>query len=100
VGYYEGYEDGSRWTEGSAKGAVTVPSVPAGTYRLVIVPQGSTGVAYSVRVTRDAPSVWLYLLALLALLVPPAVRGIQHLSFEHQRWMESDYPPVTSSDDD
>ncbi len=100
VGFYEGYEDGERWREGSRKGAVTVAAVPAGTYRLVVAPQGSSQVAYSVRVTRDAPPILLYVLALLALLVPPAVRGIQHASFEHQRWMESDYPPVTSSDDE
>lgn len=100
LGYYEGYEAGERWSEGSRKGAVTVPAVPAGTYRLVIVPQGSASVGYSVHVTRGGPPVLLYFLALLALLVPPVVRGIQHLSFEHQRWMESDYPPVTTSDDE
>jgi len=100
VSYYAGYEDGERWTEGSRSGAVTVPSVPAGTYRLVIAPQGSTRITYDVRVTRDAPAVWLYLLALVALLVPPAVRGAQHLSFEHQRWMESDYPPTAGGDEE
>jgi predicted RNA-binding Zn-ribbon protein involved in translation (DUF1610 family) len=100
LGYYEGYEDGERWTEGDNEGGVTVPAVPAGIYRLVIAPQSPGWVSYSVRVTRDAPSYWLYFLALLALLVPPAVRGLQHVSFEHQRWMESDYPPVTSDEDD
>jgi hypothetical protein len=99
VGYYHGYEGGERWSEGSRSGSVTVPSVPAGTYRLVIVPQGPAPVVYSVKVTRDPATLWAYLLALLALLVPPAVRGLQHTTFEHQRWMESDYPP-TSSDDD
>jgi len=100
VGYYSGYEDGERWTEGSRQGGVTVPSVPAGTYRLVIAPQASAPVTYDVRVTRDTPSVLMYLLALLALLIPPAVRGLQHVSFEHARWMESDYPPVTMDDDE
>jgi hypothetical protein len=100
VGYYVGVEDGERWTEGDHDGGVTVPAVPAGTYRLVIAPQSVQTFSYGVRVTRDAPSVWLYVLALLALLLPPAVRGLRHVTFEHQRWMESDYPPVTSSDDD
>jgi hypothetical protein len=77
-----------------------VPSVPAGTYRLVIAPQGPSPVSYSVAVTRGGPALSLYLLALLALLIPPAVRGMQHLTFEHSRWMESDYPPVTSDEDD
>lgn len=100
VGYYEGYEDEERWTEGSASGTASAASVPAGTYRLVIAPQGSGPVAYSVQVTRGGPAVSLYVLALVALLIPPAIRGMQHMSFEHNRWMESDYPPVTSDDDD
>jgi hypothetical protein len=99
VGYYHGYEGGERWSEGSRSGSVTVPSVPAGTYRLVIAPQGPAPVVYDVKVTRDPATLWAYLLALLALLLPPVVRGLQHTTFEHQRWMESDYPP-TSSDDD
>lgn len=97
--YYWGYEDGSRWSEGSRNSAVTVPSVPAGTYRLVIAAQGPAPVTYDVQVTRDSPAVWLYVLAILALLVPPAVRGMLHVSFEHQRWMESDYPPSSGDDD-
>jgi hypothetical protein len=100
LSYYAGFEDGERWTEGSRKGSVTVPAVPAGTYRLVIAPQGSAPMDYDVRVTRGGPAVWMYLLALLALLVPPALQAMQHLAFEHQRWMESDYPPVTSDDDE
>lgn len=100
VGYYSGVEDGQRWSEGSRNGAVTVPAVPAGTYRLVIAPQGSAPVRYDVRVTRDAPMVWMYLLALVALLIPPAVRSVQHGSFEGARWMESDYPPVTDDDEE
>jgi hypothetical protein len=94
VSYYSGVDGGERWSEGSGRGGVTVPSVPAGTYRLVVAPQAPGPVTYDLRVTRDAPSVWLYLFALLALLVPPAVRAGQHLAFEHQRWMESDYPPA------
>jgi hypothetical protein len=100
VGYYHGYEGGERWSEGSRGGSVTVPSVPAGTYRLVITPQGSASTFYEVNVTRDAPGYWLYVVALVALLVPPAVRGLQHTSFEHQRWMESDYPPSSGDDDE
>ncbi|HYW14507.1 MAG TPA: DUF4178 domain-containing protein [Longimicrobium sp.] len=100
VGYYAGVEDGERWSEGSRNGSATVPAVPAGTYRLVVAPQASAFVRYDVHVTRDAPLVWLYLLALVALLVPPAVRGLQHASFEQARWMESDYAPVSTDDEE
>jgi Domain of unknown function (DUF4178) len=100
MGYYHGYEGGERWSEGSRRGTATLAAVPAGSYRLVIAPTGSAPFTYDVEVTRGGPSILLYFLAFLALLVPPAIRGIQHLSFEHNRWMESDYPPVTSGDDD
>jgi hypothetical protein len=99
AGYYHGREGGENWSEGSRNTAATVPSVPAGTYRLVIAPQGPGSVLYDVNVTRDAPALWLYLFALLALLLPPAVRGLQHASFEQARWMESDYPPVSDDDE-
>jgi hypothetical protein len=45
-------------------------------------------------VRRDVPSLLLPALALLLLAVPPTFALVRHLSFEHQRWMESDYTPA------
>ena len=67
-------------------------------YRLVVAPQASTDVSYSIRAVHGAPAMSLYLLGLLALLVPPIIRALMQAGFERSRWMESDYPPT--SDDD
>lgn len=97
--YYSGYDGSTRWSEGSPRDRVSVPRVPPGRYRLVVAPQASTDMRYSLRAVHGGPVLSLYLLGLLALLVPPVVRMLMGASFEHSRWMESDYPP-TSGDDD
>lgn len=97
--YYFGYDGGERWSEGSPRDRASVPRVEPGRYRLVVAPQVSSDVRYSVRAVHGGPAVSLYLLALLALLVPPVARLLMGATFEHSRWMESDYPP-TSGDDD
>lgn len=93
--YYWGYDGGSRWSEGSPRDRVSVPRVPPGRYRLVVAPQASADVRYSIRAVHGGPAMSLYLLGLLALLVPPVVRGLMSAGFERSRWMESDYPPTS-----
>ncbi|HEU0301702.1 MAG TPA: DUF4178 domain-containing protein [Longimicrobium sp.] len=100
VSYYYGWDGGESWTEGSHRGGASVPRVPPGRYRLVVAGQASAPVTYTVRATHGAPARSMYLLALLALLVPPVWRTIVRGVFEHNRWMESDYPPMTSGDDE
>jgi hypothetical protein len=97
--YYYGYDAGERWSEGSRRDGANVARVPAGRYRLVVAPQSASDVRYSIRAVHGGPPAWLYLLGLLALLVPPLARLLMGATFEHGRWMESDYPP-TSGDDD
>ncbi|MFL5582214.1 MAG: DUF4178 domain-containing protein [Gemmatimonadaceae bacterium] len=98
VSYYSGRDADGAWTEGSRRDAVTVPAVPAGRYYLRVKPEGEPGrqlpLTYEIRVRRDVPSLLLPALALLLLAVPPTFALVRHLSFEHQRWMESDYTPV------
>jgi hypothetical protein len=96
--YYSGYDEGTRWSEGSPRDGASVPRVPPGRYRLVVAPQGSTDVRYTIRAVHGEPALSLYLLGLLALLVPPAVRLLMGAGFERSRWMESDYPPASSGD--
>jgi predicted RNA-binding Zn-ribbon protein involved in translation (DUF1610 family) len=98
--YYYGYDDGPRWSEGSPRDGVSVPRVAPGRYRLVVAPQASTDVRYSIRAVHGGPAMSLYLLGLLALLVPPVVRGLMGATFEHSRWMESDYAPVADDEDE
>jgi predicted RNA-binding Zn-ribbon protein involved in translation (DUF1610 family) len=100
IGYYHGWDGGESWSEGSRRGGASVPRVPPGRYRLVVNGQGSTPVGYSIQATHGSPALSLYLIALLVLLVPPAWRTIAGAVFEHNRWMESDYPPAESEEDE
>ena len=100
VGYYHGSSGGESWSEGSRDGGVSVPRVGPGRYRLIVAPQAPSLVSYTVRATHGGPAGWLYVFALVALLAPPAWRLITGMSFEHSRWMESDYPPSSGDDDD
>ena len=97
IGYYYGVDDGERWSEGSREGGVRIPAVPAGAYRLIVSPQAAGPVRYTLQVTRDRPALSLYLMAFLALLVPPLWRWGVRAGFESKRWSESDY---ASTDDE
>jgi hypothetical protein len=100
VGYYHGVEDGESWSEGSRSTSVRLGGVPAGTYRLVVAPQGEGAFTYDVKVTRDPPSGFLFVAAFFLLVLPPVYVSVMSASFEHQRWLESDYPPETGDDDE
>jgi hypothetical protein len=73
---------------------VRIPSVPPGRYWLRVEPQGEQPYSYEVRVRRDVPFGWMYLVAALLLLVPPALVGVNRAVFERSRWLESDYAPA------
>ena len=83
---------------------MTLPSVAAGTYYLLIEPEPRTQpMRYVVRVWRDVPLVWYLWLALALLAVPPVIFWYRRHRFEYRRWEESDHPMrklVTSSSDD
>jgi hypothetical protein len=93
LSYYAGVDSDGAWTEGSRQGRLRLPRVPAGEYYLRVEPGGDTGqrVAYTIHVRRDVPSLMPYGLALLVLLLPPAVVTAGLLSFEHRRMQESDH---------
>ena len=103
LSYYSGVDQGEAWSEGSRSDRTIVPSVPAGRYYLRVAVEGAPDIesaGYAVTLRRDVPLNSYFLIALLALLVPPAIATMQHASFESSRWSESDYPPTSSSDDE
>jgi hypothetical protein len=99
--YYFGTDSDGRWSEGSQKDAVTLAEVPSGRYLLRVAPEGEPGgaaqVHYDIRVTRDVPSMLLFVLASLALLVPMLLAWWPAMGFESRRWMESDHEGVPLS---
>jgi hypothetical protein len=105
VSYYAGRDSDGAWTEGSQNDKATLPEIVSGKYYLRVEPEVAAGAApvrYEITVRRDVPrSSWFWLIAFL-LMIPPALTSFRRLSFERQRWAESDYAPVSSSggDDD
>ncbi|MDF1503354.1 DUF4178 domain-containing protein [Roseisolibacter sp. H3M3-2] len=101
VSYYSGRDSDGNWTEGSKRDRARIGAVPGGRWFLRVEPSGDAAgrsIAYTVRVRRDVPTLAYYLLALVALAVPPVVGTLRSASFETRRWAESDHAP--SSDDD
>jgi hypothetical protein len=101
VSYYSGYDSDGAWTEGNKKDVVVVPSVPAGHYYLRIEPESDPTlphIYYSVTVTRDVLGLAFYGWGFLALLLPAVGVGWRSISFERERWSESDHPPMALGD--
>jgi hypothetical protein len=104
LSYYEGYDDGESWSEGSRQDEVVFRRVPAGTYYVVVdadlAPQRTSVMSTTLEVVRDPP-VWSNLfLALGFLAIFPVIALWRGTSFEVQRWADSDHPKITSSSDD
>jgi hypothetical protein len=101
VAYYSGVDGDGSWSEGRRRDRVTLGPVPGGRYVLRVEPAGQPRpghpISYTLRVTRDVPAAWPYLVALLALLVPPIVGTYRAASFETRRWAESDAGSKLSS---
>jgi hypothetical protein len=112
VSYYYGSDSDGSWSEGGANSSVYLPSVPAGHYYLRIEPEMDdptktragvplpNTVRYTIRLRREVPNYTWFWLAALLLLIPPVVHSVRGRSFEVQRWMQSDYPPVRSGGGD
>jgi hypothetical protein len=108
VSYYHGIDSDGGWTEGRAQDAVVLPSIPPGNYYMRIEPEMDTAAArirpnsvvYRVNVIRDVTTWLFFFLGMLLLLVPPIWTTIRTVSFETQRWAESDYGGGSSSSDD
>jgi len=93
ISYYQGVEDGERWSEGSPSDEAVLPTVPAGKYYLRIEPESSArGVNYTIQVYRDVPQWFFFFLALGMLCFLPLLLKWRSSRFEAARWAESDFP--------
>jgi hypothetical protein len=96
VSYYFGQDSDGAWTEGGKNDTATIPAVPAGRYYLRVEPEMDPkllGVAYTITVRRDVPSVSFFLIAALLLVAPPVLLAFRSMGFEQARWRESDHAP-------
>lgn len=110
ISYYSGRDSDGNWSEGRARDKVKVPRVPPGKYYLRIEPEmdaeasrqavAGMSMSYDVTVKRDVPSTFWLWLALPFIVIPPIVTSIRASAFESQRWMESDYAPGDSGDEE
>jgi hypothetical protein len=103
VGKEISYYTSSDGNEGSTKGDVTIPTVPAGRYYLRVEPEMTENSSaalsgrrmdYTITVKRDAGSGLPFLFAFFLLLIPPIVTTVRAIKFENRRWAESDYGPM------
>ena len=101
VSYYHGIDDGEAWSEGAQRDTVYLPRVKAGTYYLRVEPESdSPAFTYTVHLKRDVPRISRLFYALLLLMLPAVWVKLRHYNFEAARWLESDHPWTTESDDD
>lgn len=110
VSYYYGSDSDGSWSEGSNESKVFIPTVPPGRYYLRVEPEMDTSSSTSSRVTRsgfvntmryeislrhDVPNYSWFWIAALLLFLPPVFYTVRARKFDVQRWMQSDYPPIT-----
>ena len=103
ISYYYGNDGGESWSEGSRDDEVVFLDIPPGTYYLAVDPEMSTEMPVPVRDTlevRTGGAGWSnFVLLMIFLIAFPIFTRMRVASFETRRWMESDHPPVSSSDD-
>lgn len=103
VEYYSGYDGGESWSEGSTSSEKILSSIPEGTYHMNIIPYkppSAVPPSFSIKVTRDIPT-WRNLLAAIVLIgIYPAIVWLRYRSFERRRWMNSNYSPYETGEDE
>ncbi len=104
ISYYHGVDGGESWSEGSQSDEIVFTELPAGTYHLAIEGEPApelNGLATARMNIRRGGAQWSNLILLLVFLAAfPTGTYLRCRGFETKRWMESDHPPKSSSDDD
>ncbi|MFZ1641081.1 MAG: DUF4178 domain-containing protein [Candidatus Contendobacter sp.] len=96
IGYYQGVDEGERWSEGDASDEAVLSGIPPGLYYLSVegeLPPSAPIVTCTFTVFRDVPGWTNFFLALLGLLVVPFIFSWRARAFERTRWAESDHGP-------
>ncbi|MCC7464673.1 MAG: hypothetical protein IT261_00295 [Saprospiraceae bacterium] len=97
IAYYHGVDGGESWSEGSKNPSIKICGVEPGRYHLAmqVAKQPLTPDINSLKytVTARSSTIWNLVLCLGLLLGGFLGVLIWRSSFEHQRWMLSDFPP-------
>jgi hypothetical protein len=104
IAYYYGADGGESWSEGNREDEVVFIDIPAGTYYLAIDPDmpadKPVAVNDKLEVFTGGAGWSNFVLVMIFLVVFPIFTRLRHAAFEAKRWMDSDHPPVSSSDSD
>ncbi len=101
--YYSGYDDEGSWSEGDLNTNKLLSSVGPGTYHLnVKQTKGGNGGGnnFSLNVRYDVPIDSNFYIMLLIMTLFPAISWLRQRQFEKSRWMNSDYSPFNTWEDE
>jgi len=98
VEYYEGYDDGESWSEGSKSETVYLDGIPAGNYQLQFTGTKNTakpyGVTYFNVTVRYDVTMWRNFFIILGLLlIWPIIKYLRVRAIEKKRWSTSAFTP-------
>jgi Domain of unknown function (DUF4178)/Nudix N-terminal len=91
--YWEGYDDGEHWSEGSKSRSVYIPALPAGSYTMRLEAQWEGNTRPSVQVELKEgmfrwPHFWL---AFVLIIVPAMLLNFRRGAFESRRWSNAGF---------
>jgi len=94
--YWEGYDGGEHWSEGSKGRTVYIPALPAGTYTMRLEGQWEGDTRPNAQVElKEGVFRWSHFwLALLLLSIPAVLFNFRRAAFEGRRWSEAGFTQV------
>jgi hypothetical protein len=96
--YYEGVEDGERWSEGDRSADAVISGLPAGRYHLNLYPSPEAGLgdtALTLELEQHTGFASNVVLILLLMSILPLYQWARHGAFETSRWENSDFAPTS-----
>jgi hypothetical protein len=97
--YYEGVEDGERWSEGNRSADVVISGLPPGRYHLNIYPSpeaGTSDTLLQVQLEQHSGFASNFMLILLLMSAVPVWHWARRSAFESGRWENSNFAPTSS----
>jgi hypothetical protein len=97
--YYEGVEDGERWSEGDRSTSVVISGLPPGRYHLNLYPSSEAGMSDTtllVELEQHSGFASNFWLVLVLMSVVPLWHWARRSSFETSRWENSNFAHTSS----